>query len=424
MNCRLESQAYVDEAGRLVIPAEVMFEYGLKPGSQIRIEKKAGGLALRTPVTHLRKVYIEPTNRCNLECRTCIRNVWDEPLGQMNTTTFDRIVEGLRSFSPPPNIFFGGFGEPLAHPDIVEMVVKAKSLGSQVELITNGTMLTPEISRKLIKADLDMLWVSIDGATPESYADVRLGAALPEVLSNLRGFSDACSRSYYYFFPEPYTGPKIGIVFVAMKRNITDLPSVVRLGNRLGSHRFLVTNVLPYTAEMYDEILYSRALNDVTYMPSPWGFSLELPKIDINTMTHEVLYQIMLSGYPLSFAGVNLGDGNDRCPFIEKGAVAIRWDGDVSPCLPLLHDHKTFLYRYERSLRHYEVGNVTRQDLYDLWNLPEYLSFRDRIQKFDFSPCTICGGCELSEANEEDCFGNTFPTCGGCLWAQGVIQCP
>jgi hypothetical protein len=30
----------------------------------------------------------------------------------------------------------------------------------------------------------------------------------------------------------------------------------------------------------------------------------------------------------------------------------------------------------------------------------------------------------MSEANEEDCFGNGFPTCGGCLWAQGVLQCP
>jgi MoaA/NifB/PqqE/SkfB family radical SAM enzyme len=192
----------------------------------------------------------------------------------------------------------------------------------------------------------------------------------------------------------------------------------------LGTHRFLVTNVLPYTAEMYDEILYSRALDDVIYKPSLWGHSLELPKIDINAMTHEVLYQIMLSGHPLSFAGANLGEGNDRCPFIEKGAVAIRWDGAVSPCLPLLHDHRTFLYRYERSLRRYEVGNVIRQDLYDLWNLPEYLSFRDRIQKFDFSPCTFCGGCDLLERNEEDCFGSPFPTCGGCLWGQGIIRCP
>ena len=82
MNFRREIQAYVDEAGRLVIPAEVMVEYGLKPGSQIRIEKKAAGLSLGTPVSHLRKVYIEPTNRCNLKCRTCIRNIWDEPSGR------------------------------------------------------------------------------------------------------------------------------------------------------------------------------------------------------------------------------------------------------------------------------------------------------------------------------------------------------
>ena len=180
-----------------------------------------------------------------------------------------------------------------------------------------------------------------------------------------------------------------------MKRNIADLPAVIRLGNRLGARRFLVTNVLPYTAEMHDEILYSRAFNDGIYMSSYWGSSLEIPKIDINTMTQEVLYQIMLSGHPLSLAGADLGEGNDRCPFIEKGAMAIRWDGDVSPCLPLLHDHVSFMNGYERSLRRYAVGNVIRQDLHDLWNLPEYLSFRERVQKFDFSPCTFCGGCDL-----------------------------
>jgi hypothetical protein len=30
----------------------------------------------------------------------------------------------------------------------------------------------------------------------------------------------------------------------------------------------------------------------------------------------------------------------------------------------------------------------------------------------------------MAEKNEEDCFANSFPTCGGCLWAQGVIQYP
>ena len=35
-----------------------------------------------------------------------------------------------------------------------------------------------------------------------------------------------------------------------------------------------------------------------------------------------------------------------------------------------------------------------------------------------------CGWYDFSLANEEDCFGNAFPTCGGCLWSQGVIRCP
>jgi len=432
MRLKPELSAYVDDEGRLVLPPEVASRFGLKPGTQALVDEAGNNLRLLKPVTHLSKVYIEPTNRCNLECRTCIRNVWDEPLGEMSNATFARIVEGLRSFSPPPTVFFGGLGEPLAHPDIVEMVGQVKALGSRVELITNGTLLTKPLSKQLIDAGLDMLWVSLDGATPESYSDVRLGAALPDVLANLAGFREvrwatrfpAYFAAYHFsaYFLDYHLKPQIGIVFVAMKRNIADLPALLHLGNRLGTRHFLVTNVLPYTAEMAHEILYSRALDDSIYMPSPWGSSLQFPKIDINAMTQDVLYQTMRSGYPLKFAGADFGEGNDRCPFVKMGAVAIRWDGDVSPCLPLLHDQMIFLKGHERSVRRYAVGNVIRQDLYDLWSLPEYLSFRERVQKFNFSPCTLCGGCDLS--NEEDCFGSPFPACGGCLWAQGVIQCP
>ena len=64
------------------------------------------------------------------------------------------------------------------------------------------------------------------------------------------------------------------------------------------------------------------------------------------------------------------------------------------------------------------------RDIIDLLNDPEYVALRDRLQYFDFSPCTICTGCELSEENHEDCLGNTELACGGCLWAQGVIRCP
>jgi MoaA/NifB/PqqE/SkfB family radical SAM enzyme len=407
-----ELKASVDQEGRVVLPPEILSHYGLQPGTQFFIDEVEYGLRLRLPVTHLAKVYVEPTNRCNLECRTCIRNGWDEPMGFMTRETFSRIIEGLRAFSPAPMVFFGGFGEPLAHPDIVDMVGQAKALGTQVELITNGTLLTPDMSRQLIDADLDMLWVSLDGATPESYADVRLGAALPEVLENLCGFRNA----RHLAFPHR---PQMGIEFVAMKRNIHDLPAVLALGSQLGVQRFLVSNILPYTAKMRKEVLYSRSLGDFVY-----GASLVLPKLDMNEVTREPFYRILRSGKNVAFAGNRLGEANNRCPFIERGAIAISWEGKVSPCLPLLHSHTNFLEERERFSRRYEVGILFDFDLSTLWDHPEYVAFRERVKNFDFSPCYICGGCELSEKNEEDCFGNTFPTCGGCLWAQGLIQCP
>jgi len=421
LNANGALRAQVDEEGRLTLPPEVIASYGLKPGASVCIDPTENGLSLRQPVTHLAKVYVEPANQCNLACRTCVRNTWDEPMGRMTDATFARIVEGLCAFSPPPTVFFGGVGEPLSHPHIAEMIDKAKGVGAWVELITNGTLLSEDLSHQLVAAGLDVLWVSLDGARPESYADVRLGAALPQVLVNLAGFRAAGQPAYR-------PTPEIGIAFVAMKRNIADLPDVLRLGSRLGATRYQVTNVLPYTADMRAETLYAAALTDPTYQPSRWTPHLDLTKLDVNNVTREALYQMMRSGRNISLAGQNLGRVNDRCPFIESGAAAISWDGGLSPCLPLLHDHVSYLDELnrfgERFSRRYVVGNLNERDLSDLWNDPAHVAFRERVQVFDFSPCTFCGGCELAESNEEDCFGNPFPTCGGCLWAQGVIRCP
>jgi MoaA/NifB/PqqE/SkfB family radical SAM enzyme len=365
----------------------------------------------------LAKLYVEPTNACNLDCRTCIRNVWDERSGKMTAATFDAVLAGLQQFSPRPTIFFGGFGEPLSHPGIVDMVAGVKALGCSAELITNGTLLTEARGRSLIAAGLDRLWVSLDGARPESYADVRLGAVLPSVLKNVETFS----RSRPYRRPRR---PELGIAFVAMRRNITDLPELVALGRSLGATQYLVTNVLPYTAEMRAEILYEQALRGIAYLPSPWTPHIDLPKIDFNDETTPQLDHVLRSPLNVSFAGHNLGAANNRCPFIDAGAGVVGWDGGFSPCLPLLHDHSSYLRDRERTSRRFIVGNLAERSLPDLWHAPEHLAFRARVQDFAFAPCTFCGGCDCSLSNEEDCFGNPFPTCGGCLWAQGIIRCP
>ncbi len=407
----------VDETGRLIIPAEIAAQYGLKPGAKVLFERDERSVRLHQPVNHLAKLYIEPSGRCNLDCITCMRNVWVAPDEVMADSTFERIVAGLADFSPPPLVFFGGIGEPLMHPQLVKMISRVKALGSPVELITNGTLLTERLSQQLIEAGLDVLWVSLDGATPESYADVRLGASLPKVLETLKQFSQARPKGHR-------PTPEIGIAFVAMQRNLHDLPAVMRLGRQLRASRLSVSNVLPYTEAMCQERLYDKVLNDISFYPSPWLRRMSLPKMNPGEALNQVLGQVMGKGWNIELAGNNLGTTNNTCPFIENGSMAIGWDGGASPCLPLLHSHISYWGKRSYFSHQYIVGNVAEKSLRELWEAPDHQTYRRKVQGYEFAPCTTCGGCELAAENKEDCFGNEFPTCSNCLWSQGVIQCP
>jgi len=407
----------VDQDGRLVMPAEIAAGYGLKPGAKMRVEASGHGFKLHRPVTQLTKVYIEPTVACNLDCITCFRNAWDQPIGRMSEETFEHILAGLKAMQPIPEVYFGGIGEPLFHPRTVDWVRQIKALGARVELITNGTILGEKKARELITAGLDVLWVSLDGATPESYSDVRLGAELPQVVENVRRFAGMRKGGHY---PKP----EIGVAFVAMKRNIDELPQVIKLGKSMGARHFSVSNVQPATHEMQEERLYKRTMTNIAYLPSDTNPYLSLPKMDFNEDTREALFAAFNSGCNVSFAGNNWGGSNDVCNFIESGSMTIAWNGDASPCWPLMHNHTSYLHGKPRQVNKHVIGSVKQFSIEELWLDPAYLDYREKVQRFAFAPCTFCGGCELSEANAEDCLGNEAPACGGCLWAQGVIQCP
>jgi MoaA/NifB/PqqE/SkfB family radical SAM enzyme len=409
--------AEVNAQGDLVIPRETAERFGLKPGARVRLEDDANHVRLHRPVTQLAKVYVEPTIYCNLDCRTCIRNVWCEELGSMTEATFTRILDSLKLIEPRPSIFLGGLGEPLFHKDIADWIARAKAIGATVELITNATLLTEEKARALVASGLDNLWISIDGATPESYADVRLGAELPHVIENVMRLRRLRKGGHF-------AKPEIDIAFVAMKRNVHELPEVLKLARRLGARQFKVSNVLPYTQELWNEILYAQGFRDLAYMPSPRIPRLSLPKMVFDEVTSAPLLKALHSGYNVSLAGNNLGGANDVCNFIESGSISVGWDGSVAPCLPMLHTHTHFFKAWQHQVKQHILGNINSANLLDLWLDPDYVQYRERVHSFAFAPCTACGGCEMLETNEEDCLGNTFPSCGGCLWAQGLIQCP
>ena len=82
----------VDAEGRLAGDAGDARRLGLAPGEELRVETGDALWVARRPVSDLAKVYVEPTNRCNLTCRTCVRNAWDARSGFMPAAVFDAVL--------------------------------------------------------------------------------------------------------------------------------------------------------------------------------------------------------------------------------------------------------------------------------------------------------------------------------------------
>ncbi len=408
----------VADNGTIHIERDVLRRLGISPGDAVDLVTTEHGLVLRRADPALSKVYVEPTNGCNLSCRTCIRHSWEDETGVMDMAVYERLIDGLRGVGPLRSISFWGFGEPLMHPSIAEMVTRAKGLGARTQIITNGLLLDRSMAGDLLAAGLDSLVVSVDGASEETHADVRPGADLRAVRRNvdaLRRLRDARGAA----------APEIGLEFVLMKRNAGEVRQLLKLARSLEASFVIVTHVLPYTREMVGETLYgSSAGTSYPAHRGKWAPEVLLPRIDWRRELDNHILELLQYSTQNNFPPDHLDRSRGYCPFVDQGSLSVGWDGSVSPCISTMHSYSCYVHGRPKTIRRCVFGDLREEAVTDIWNKPEYVAFRDRVRRFDFAPCTDCGGCRLSETNEEDCFGNRFPTCGDCLWAKGVIQCP
>lgn len=410
----------------------------------------------------LNKIYVEPTNRCNLSCVTCIRHSWDEPFKDLEWPVYQALIDGLVDFPEVKTIAFAGFGESLLHPRFTDMIRLAHDKGLRTEMTSNAMLLTTSMAERLIDAGLDQFTVSIDGASDKSHSAVRPGASLEKIIDNVRKLylwsqikcktqpnivrplqekiltqlnDFACSplaspKMASGRFPlenvldsMPPTPLKIGIEFVAMKSNIHELPALQEIAREVRASFIIVSNVLPYTAELQDEILYNLEPTAYEGQGDERNPHWHIPKMDWRRETMESISAIASERANLSYLDIDLNQRNNYCPFIRPGSLALSCHGTVSPCPPLLHSYTCYILGWKKYFCHCEYGSLKDQSLKSIWLQPDYAAFRERVRKFEFSPCIDCGGCEFAEQNKEDCNGNPFPVCGHCLWARGVLRC-
>lgn len=142
---------------------------------------KRENLAQRLPLSAPYVVQFFPIYACNFTCKYCHHSI---PKAERKFVTewpvmkyelFEKCIKELGQFPEKiRTLRFVGMGEPLLHKDIVRMVREAKQSGvaNTVELITNGYLLTHEMSDGLIDAGLDRLVISLQGTNAGKYQDI------------------------------------------------------------------------------------------------------------------------------------------------------------------------------------------------------------------------------------------------------------
>lgn len=124
---------------------------------------------------------VEVSSHCNARCRYCPRTLagsrWPSRL--MDPALFERLRPMLRRTRL---VYLQGWGEPFTHPEFFRFVAVARSAGCQVGTTTNGLLLDLERCRQLVRTGVDVVGLSLAGATATTNDHWRDGAPLDRVL--------------------------------------------------------------------------------------------------------------------------------------------------------------------------------------------------------------------------------------------------
>jgi MoaA/NifB/PqqE/SkfB family radical SAM enzyme len=396
------------------VSPEVLARAGIAPGEDVVVEATAAGV--RIVPDALRKLHIEITSHCNLDCAMCVRHGWQDPLGHMPVARFERLVDGLPAAGVDAvTLALSGFGEPLVHPDWREMIRLARARRHRVEVITNGLLIDRAAGETLVDLGVAQVTVSVDGGDEKAYSRMR-GVPPSGALAAVRHLLEARLHSR-----RPMA---VGVAAVATRSAAGSLPALVEWATALRLDFVSIGNLVPHTEEMAREILWERAGWASVFRQSSWRPRLVVGRFDVEEATRALAAAVWGGGLTYPPPSVDDGRWQNRCRFTHEGMCAVSWDGRVSPCLSLLHAHDEYINAQARRVHAHVLGRIDEQPIGAIWRSPAFRAFRERVRAFDFPPCFHCGGCPLTETNAEDCYNNPAPVCGECLWAQGIVLCP
>jgi len=419
------------------------------------------------------KLFLEVTTRCNLKCEMCVKqsDVGSSMTGDFTPETFSAIESALPRLD---TLILNGVGEPLLHPHLEQYVKKARKLlpeGASVGFQTNGVLLDYERAESLLDAGVDRICLSMDAVSSERFRAIRAGGEVSDIELAFSALNGAKAR---HGRPDI----RVGIEFVLMRRNLSELPMALRWAARQGAAFAIVTQLLPYdkgavaqaaydtnTAgaidiyskwktrsekddidlRRYAEIFlkYAKSNDDVRMLDmvermkddaSGRGIALHIDKLlardeewlgKAGDILAEAQQIADAHGMTLTLPGLAPAN-NRRCEFVEAGSIFVSWDGYVHPCYFLWHRYRCYVGGWEKLVKPRVFGNLLEEDILEIWNKRDYCSFRESVIRYDFPFCFDCNFalCDYVQGEdfEQDCYVSSVP-CGACLWCTSLFHC-
>lgn len=347
----------------------------------------------------MKKLYLELTSRCNLDCSICYRRSWTDAPADMDEATVAALLTQAASSETLRSVVLGGMGEPSASPRFLRALGALGGRPGRELIVTSNGLGYDESMVAAVAGSVDLLAVSIDGLE-SGYRRIR-GAELGEAVSTMRRVGEERRRL-------GLAGSNLGLHFVLSRDNASEALGVLELAASLRARSMTVSHLLAQSEEQAAGAMYGRIappearrlFDALRSRALRLGLSLTLPRLELKT--------------------------ERPCPFIEDEAMVVTADGLAAPCYRLAHSYPEYFLGRRKAVLAYGFGDATSESLASIWNAGAYRAFRAVIYSGRYPSCPDCDlvdGCDLVRDTSADCHSGS-PSCADCPWARGFTLCP
>lgn len=307
---------------------------------------------------------LEVTNACNLDCVMCWRSdIVDNP----RFLDFETVKKVIDEAAPKKmNIF--GLGEPLLNKDLFKMIEYAVGHGIKVALTTNMVAKKDKIE-KLYASGINLIKISIDAATKETYLKIRKRDEFDNIIENIKILNSLKKEN-------KTRTPYIRFNFAVQDRNIKEIETVLDIArnNKIDSVYYQYLKFYDHEDQRSNIVGEIDGKNLYERLKHAEQRSKEL-KVKTNISVWLRDYKLFSNRFMPS-----VEDNSRFCYFPWMGTF-IEATGEVKPC-PVLAWRKG----------EGAVGNIFNDSFKDIWNNSEYIKFRKDFKNKN-RPTEICRTC-------------------------------